>query len=87
MSVTAERPIARSDPSGSWRAWPLRDRLLLGLCWVAGLALIAIAVSIVLYMAIKGIQYLRPGLLFSRPSRRSTSRSPAASSTRSPGRC
>jgi phosphate transport system permease protein len=57
----------RSDPAGSWRAWPLRDRALLVLCWAAGLALVAIAVSIVLYMAVKGIQYLRPGLLFSRP--------------------
>lgn len=40
---------------------------MLGLCWAAGLLLIAIAAGIVLYMAIKGVQYLRPDLLFSHP--------------------
>jgi phosphate transport system permease protein len=34
---------------------------------VAGLALGAIAASIVLYMAYRGVQYLRPSLLLSRP--------------------
>ncbi|MBE2320032.1 phosphate ABC transporter permease PstA [Solirubrobacter sp. CPCC 204708] len=60
-------PRLRTDPSGSWRAWPLRDRVLLGLCWAAGLALIAIAALIVLYMLVKGVQYLRPELLWDRP--------------------
>src|SRR5262249_42242043 len=71
MTVLLDPPRApqrkRSDPAGSWRAWPLRDRILLGLCWAAGLALIAIAAAIVLYMAIKGIQFLRPHLLFEHP--------------------
>jgi phosphate transport system permease protein len=57
----------RTDPAGSWRSWPLADRLLLGACWAAGIALVAIAASIVLYMGFKGIQYLRPELLVSRP--------------------
>lgn len=57
----------RTDPAGSWRAWPLRDRLLLGACWVAGLFLIFVAASITIYMAIKGLQFLRPELLWSRP--------------------
>ncbi len=57
----------RTDASGSWREWPLRDRAMLALCWAAGLALIAIAAAIVAYMAFKGIQYLRPSLLFSHP--------------------
>jgi phosphate transport system permease protein len=57
----------RTDPSGSWRAWPLRDRLLLGACWAAGLFLILVAASITIYMAVKGIQFLRPELLWSRP--------------------
>jgi phosphate transport system permease protein len=70
MTAVMEPPPtrrARSDPAGSWRDWPLRDRVLLGACWAAGLALIAIAGAIVLYMAVKGVQYLRPDLLFSRP--------------------
>jgi len=61
------RVAARTDASGSWREWPRRDRLLLGLCWAAGVSLIAIAAAIVLYMAVKGAQYLRPDLLWSRP--------------------
>jgi len=40
---------------------------MLALCWAAGLALIAIAAAIVAYMAFKGLQYLRPSLLFSHP--------------------
>ena len=57
----------RTDPAGSSRAWPLADRALLALCWAAGLALIAVAAAIVVYMAAKGVQYLRPELLFGRP--------------------
>ncbi|MBA3747641.1 MAG: ABC transporter permease subunit, partial [Solirubrobacterales bacterium] len=48
-------------------SWPVADRIGLALCWAAGLALCAIAATIVLYMGYKGVQYLRPELLFSRP--------------------
>ncbi|MCL2770387.1 MAG: ABC transporter permease subunit [Solirubrobacterales bacterium] len=54
----------RGSPIGSWR-WG--DRLVLVGAWAAGLVLCALAGAIVLYMGIRGIQYLRPGLLFSRP--------------------
>src|SRR6201991_1303688 len=57
----------RTDPAGSWRAWPLADRLLLAACWAAGSFLVAIAAAIVLYMGFKGLQFLRPDMLFSRP--------------------
>src|SRR5262249_28324660 len=43
------------------------DRIALGLCWAAGIALCLIAAAIVLYMAYRGLQYVRPSLLFSRP--------------------
>jgi phosphate transport system permease protein len=59
--------VIRTDPAGSSRSWPLIDRLLLAACWAAGIALVAIAASIVLYMGYKGLQFLRPELLFSRP--------------------
>jgi phosphate transport system permease protein len=36
--------------------------------WAAGLGLCLIAAAIVIYMGYRGIQYLRPGLIFSRPS-------------------
>jgi phosphate transport system permease protein len=54
----------RSSP---W-TWRWTDRLVLASAWAAGLALCAVAAAIVLYMGVRGIQYLRPGLLFSRPT-------------------
>jgi phosphate transport system permease protein len=53
----------RSSPM-SWR-WG--DRLVLVLAWLTGISLCVIAAAIVLYMGYRGIQYLRPGLIFSRP--------------------
>jgi phosphate transport system permease protein len=58
----------RTDPAGSSRSWPLLDRALLALCWAMGLLLIGIAAAIVIYMGVRGIQYLRPELLWSHPS-------------------
>ena len=53
----------RSSPM-SWR-WG--DRLVLAAAWTVGIGLCVIAAAIVLYMGYRGIQYLRPGLIFSRP--------------------
>jgi phosphate transport system permease protein len=53
----------RSSPM-SWR-WG--DRLVLAAAWTAGISLCVIAAAIVLYMGYRGIQYLRPSLIFSRP--------------------
>jgi phosphate transport system permease protein len=53
----------RSSPM-SWR-WG--DRVVLIAAWAAGLGLCLIAGAIVLYMGYRGIQYLRPDLIFSRP--------------------
>jgi phosphate transport system permease protein len=57
----------RSKPRDSIRSWPLTDRIAYGLCWTAGIALCLIAGWIVLYMAIKGVSYLRPSLLVQPP--------------------
>jgi len=54
----------RSSPL-SWR-W--RDRIALLLAWGAGVALCLIAGAIVIYFAVRGVQYLRPSLLVSHPS-------------------
>jgi phosphate transport system permease protein len=51
----------------SLRTWRLSDRLVLLAAWVAGLSLCAITAAIILYMGYRGVQYLRPGLIFSRP--------------------
>jgi phosphate transport system permease protein len=40
---------------------------VLACAWIAGLGLCAIAAAIVGYMGYRGIQYVRPGLVFSRP--------------------
>jgi phosphate transport system permease protein len=63
------RPPMKSGPGrrSSPLHWRWTDRLALALAWVAGLGLCAIAAAIVLYMGYRGIQYLRPSLLFSRP--------------------
>jgi phosphate transport system permease protein len=49
-------------------AWPLIDRVGYVLCWTAGLLLCAIAGTIVLFMLVKGISYLRPSLLLQSPT-------------------
>ena len=48
-------------------SWRWGDRLALAAAWGAGISLCVIAGAIVLYMGYRGILYLRPGLIFSRP--------------------
>jgi phosphate transport system permease protein len=43
--------------------WSLLDRLGLAFCWFLGLLFCAIAAAIVIYLLIKGIQYLKPSQL------------------------
>jgi phosphate transport system permease protein len=57
-------PGKRSSPL-SWR-WV--DRLALAFAWGTGIGLCLIAAAIVVYMGYRGIEYLRPSLLFSRPA-------------------
>jgi phosphate transport system permease protein len=56
-------PGRRSSPMG----WRWRDRFALVLAWTAGIGLCLIAAAIVGYFAFRGVQYLRPSLIFSRP--------------------
>jgi phosphate transport system permease protein len=49
------------------RTWRWSDRLVWLAAWAAGLSLCAIAAAILLYMGYRGVQYLRPDLIFSRP--------------------
>lgn len=48
--------------------WRWIDRLALALAWTAGVGLCLIAGAIVVYMAYRGIEYLRPSLLVERPA-------------------
>ncbi len=51
----------------SMRTWRWSDRLVWLAAWAAGLSLCAIAAAILLYMGYRGVEYLRPDLIFSRP--------------------
>jgi phosphate transport system permease protein len=55
----------RRSSIGSWR-WG--DRLVLLAAWGVGLGLCLVAAAIVLYMGVRGIQYLRPDLLVTNPA-------------------
>ncbi len=61
-----QRPGGRGRRS-SPMSWRWGDRFVLVLAWTVGIGLCVIAAAIVLYMGYRGIQYLRPGLIFSRP--------------------
>jgi phosphate transport system permease protein len=59
-------------PSGRGRrssplTWRWGDRLVLLCAWAAGIGLCLIAGAIVIYMGYRGVEYLRPSLIFSRP--------------------
>ncbi len=58
---------AQRGRGSSLRTWRWSDRLVLVAAWGAGLALCAITAAILIYMGYRGVQYLRPSLLFSRP--------------------
>ena len=60
-------PVATA-PRDSIRTWPLRDQVGYFLAWGAGMALIAIAGSIVIYMAVRGAQYFDLGMFFESPA-------------------
>jgi phosphate transport system permease protein len=48
-------------------AWSLRDRVGVALAWTAGLGLCVIAGAIVIYMLVRGIQFLKLEMLVSHP--------------------
>lgn len=58
----------RTKPRESASTWPLVDRIGLYLCWAAGIALCLVMGGILAYMAVRGVQYLRPSLFFESPT-------------------
>ena len=72
MNVTAGRvPLGAktaTKPRDSIGSWPLRDRIGYFGAWAAGLLLILIAGSIVIYMAYRGAQYFDLSLFFESPA-------------------
>jgi phosphate transport system permease protein len=74
MSTFVSDPPAVGLPStpprgrgSAMRTWRWSDRLVWLAAWGAGLLLCAVTAAIVLYMGYRGIQYLRPSLIFTRP--------------------
>jgi phosphate transport system permease protein len=65
----APQPPARPTRGrgSSLRSWRWSDRLILLAAWAAGLGLCLVAGAIVIYMGIRGIEYLRPDLLVTSP--------------------
>jgi phosphate transport system permease protein len=60
------------DPDQLAVAWSPVDRIGVAACWFVGLLLCAIAASILIYMLVRGIQYLSVGALFEHPTVGST---------------
>jgi len=58
----------RHGRRSSLRSWRLRDQITFVLAWTVGLGLCAVAISVVVFFAVEGIQYLRPSLLVTHPS-------------------
>jgi phosphate transport system permease protein len=60
----AKPPTPDKGPVESSSAWRLSDRIGLAICWGFGILFCAIAASIVVYLFIKGIQYVRPEMFW-----------------------
>jgi phosphate transport system permease protein len=65
---TSPPPSAKGGRRSSPWTWRWGDRLVLLCAWTAGIGLCLVAAGIVGYMGFRGIQYLRPDLLFTRPA-------------------
>ncbi len=65
---TFEQPVyVGRGRRSSLRSWRWSDRVFYLLAWCSGLALCLIAGALVLYMLVRGLQYISPSLIFSRP--------------------
>jgi phosphate transport system permease protein len=60
-------PARHRKPRESTRNWRMWDRIGLIACWAAGIGLCVTAGAIVIYMLVRGLQYVTPDLLFSHP--------------------
>jgi phosphate transport system permease protein len=61
-------PTLVAPPRERTSTWPLVDRVGFWACWATGIVLCAIALSIVLFMFVKGVSYLRPSLFVQSPA-------------------
>lgn len=61
-------PSTKRGRRSSIRTWRWSDRFVLAAAWTAGIGLCLVAGAIVIYMGYRGVQYLRPNLLVTRPA-------------------
>jgi phosphate transport system permease protein len=64
-----DRPV---DPDQLKVAWSPIDRIGVALCWICGLLLIAISAAIVIYMLVRGLQYVSISAIGEHPIVQST---------------
>jgi phosphate transport system permease protein len=62
------RPPRTTRPGTPSSSWSISDRIGVAACWAAGILLCLTAAAIVIYMLIRGFQYLSPALLFNHPT-------------------
>jgi len=72
-AIAPGRPAGRATPPKRGRrsspmSWRWIDRIALCSAWIAGLGLCMVAAAIVIYMGVRGVEYLRPSLLVTRPA-------------------
>jgi phosphate transport system permease protein len=67
VATRAQRPPRPAPIGDSPSQWRLRHRVALGFTWFCGIFVCVVAASILGYMAYRGLQYLRPDLLVTRP--------------------
>jgi phosphate transport system permease protein len=65
---TEPQPSSKRGRRSSPWTWRWGDRLVLVCAWSAGIGLCAIAAAIVLYMGYRGLEFLHPSLLVTRPA-------------------
>jgi len=64
-AATATTPVRPAPATGS--GWRRTDRIFVGVCWATGILLCLIAGSLVLFMLVKGLQFLSVNLLTTHP--------------------
>jgi phosphate transport system permease protein len=67
-SFPASAPAAAAPPFRRGPTWRLTDRLGLGLAWAFGLLFCVVAGSIVIFLLVQGLKYVRPELFVTRPT-------------------
>jgi phosphate transport system permease protein len=63
----SDAPRPTRGRGSSMREWRMFDRIVFLAAWTAGLSLCLVTGVIVVYMGVRGFQYLRPDLLVTRP--------------------